>query len=254
MLKTLESAFGTGKLSHLRGRVFPRNEKPSRISLQSALLWSLLSVIIIAVSFRLDEPMSQLLTLGKTSAWIPMAQIASKTGEGWVVAVVGILCTLFLFWRRRFRGSEAAFLIGLAGLLTGATATILRSLLGRTRPTSGEVQGFYGVWHDSHFLVGKYEFGAFPSGHAATVIGVAAAAWLIDRRLGLLASVYALIVSWSRVALGCHHFSDIVAAGIVGIIGAQVILSRLGPGLHAIADLLRSKRGCSDASTHDGRG
>ena len=165
-----------------------------------------------------------------------MAPMKPPVGFGILIMKVSLL----LFLLHRFRASRLAFLVAGTGLLTGAAATIVRSLVGRTRPDSHELQGFYGIWHDSHWIIGKYEFGAFPSGHAATVIGLAAAAWLIDRRLGLLAAIYALVVSWSRLALGCHLFSDEIAAAIVGIYGAQLVSARLGPAVHSLGQSLQN--------------
>ena len=195
-------------------------------------LWVALSIFLLCFAFLIDGPVARLFTLQSSTFWKYLAVYSSKAGEGWVVAVAGAAASLTLFLLRRFAASRLVFLVASTGLLTGAAATILRSLLGRTRPSSHELQGFYGVWHDSHWIIGKYEFGAFPSGHAATVIGLATAAWLINRRFGTLAAFYALLVSWSRIALGCHHFSDAVAAGILGIYGAHIILARLGPTVH----------------------
>lgn len=198
----------------------------------AATLWLAFSMFLLCLAFLVDAPVARVFTLGSSNFWRQFAIWASKAGEGWVVGVAGIAGSLTLFLLRRFTASRRVFLVAFTGLITGAAATILRSLLGRTRPDSHEVQGFYGVWHDSHWIIGKYEFGAFPSGHVATVIGLAAAAWLIDRRFGALAAFYAVLVSWSRIALGCHHFSDAVASGILGIYGAQLILTRLGPSMH----------------------
>lgn len=191
--------------------------------------WVAVSSGLLGLAFVADGPVSRILTVGSSTFLKNLALCASKAGEGWVVAAFGAAVSLFLFWRRRFEGSRAVFLVSLSGLLTGGAATVIRSLVGRTRPTAHEVQGFYGVWHDSHWIIGQYDFGAFPSGHVATVIGLAAAAWLIDRRLGMLAALYAVLVTWSRIALGCHHFSDTVAAGILGLYGAHLVLARLGP-------------------------
>jgi membrane-associated phospholipid phosphatase len=239
MFESLESSFSASESCQLRPAVFPQPERGARISLQAVLLRISLGIAVLSLAFLLDGPVDRMLTVDKASGWTHLFKTISKTGEGWVVGVCGILATVVLFWMRRFKASTNTFLIALSGLLTGAMATILRSLLGRTRPTSHEIQGFYGVWHDSHWLIGKYEFGGFPSGHAATVIGVAAAAWLIDRRLGLLAWVYAFLVCWSRIALACHHFSDVIAAAIVGIVGAHLIISRMGPAIYSTADALR---------------
>jgi membrane-associated phospholipid phosphatase len=179
---------------------------------------------LLGVAFLLDQQVARIVILRSDNVWRLVAAYASKAGEGWVIAVAGVMLSLLLLWARRLEASRAVFIVALTGLFTGATATVLRSLVGRTRPGSKEVQGFYGVWHHGHWIIGRAEFGSFPSGHVATVIGLAMAAWLIDRRFGIVAAVYALLVTWSRIALGCHHFSDTVAAAIVGIYGAAVFL------------------------------
>jgi membrane-associated phospholipid phosphatase len=178
--------------------------------------------------------------LQSSTVWRSVDFYISKAGEGWVIALVGAICSVALFLAGRFQASRGIFLVAFTGLLTGAAATIIRSLLGRTRPDSHELQGFYGVWYDSHWIIGKYEFGAFPSGHAATVIGLAVAAWLLDRRFGAVASFYALLVCWSRIALGCHHFSDIVAAGILAVYGANLVLLKLGPPIYGVGQHLEA--------------
>jgi membrane-associated phospholipid phosphatase len=190
---------------------------------------------LLTLAFLMDGPVAKMLTLGSSTFWRPLAVYASKAGEGWVVAAVGATVSLALFLRHRFDASRMVFLVASTGLLTGTTATVMRSLLGRTRPTSNELQGFYGIWHDSHWIIGQYQFGAFPSGHAATVTGLATAAWLLDRRLGMLMGFYAVLVSWSRIALACHHFSDIVAAAILGVYGAYLVLLLLSPVVYLLA-------------------
>jgi len=202
------------------------------------IFWIVLSFGLLTLAFLVDGPVSGILTLESSNSLRHLAVYASKAGEGWVIAVVGATVSLVLFLRRRFDESRRVLLVWSTGLLTGAAATVIRSLLGRTRPTSHEPQGFYGVWHNSHWILGKYEFAAFPSGHAATVIGLAAAAWMIDRRFGWLAAMYAVLVCWSRIALACHHFSDTVAAGILGVYGAHLVLARLGPTIHSVGPKL----------------
>jgi membrane-associated phospholipid phosphatase len=181
--------------------------------------------MVLTLGFFMDGPVARMFTLPFSGFWRHAAGYASKAGEGWVIALIGAIASAALFLARRFQASRAVFVVALTGLLSGATATVIRSLLGRTRPSSHEIQGFYGVWHHAHWIFGRYEFGSFPSGHAATAIGLAAAAWLIDRKIGILAGCYALLVSWSRIALGCHHFSDVVAAAILGIYCAHLLIS-----------------------------
>jgi membrane-associated phospholipid phosphatase len=204
------------------------------------LLWSGLCLVLLVLAFLMDSSVDKLLRLQPSTRLSEFVGFASRAGEGWVVAVAGLAGSLWLLMRQRYRASQLVLQVATTSLLTGAAATILRSLLGRTRPSTHELQGFYGVWHDSQWIIGKYEFGAFPSGHAATVIGLAAAAWLIDRRLGVLAAVYAALVTWSRIALGCHHFSDTVAAAILGIYGAHLIFEPLGVRLRSAGHFLQN--------------
>jgi membrane-associated phospholipid phosphatase len=231
MLKVFERALNPCKPGD-SGTGTPRPPwSADKHQLQRVSVWMVLSLSVLALAFLLDGLVGRALTLQSSTSWRDLALYSSKAGEGWVIAVAGALGSLFLFLVRRFEASGKVFLVAVTGLLTGAAATIIRSLLGRTRPDSHALQGFYGVWYDSHWIIGKYEFGAFPSGHVATVVGLATAAWLIDRRVGMLAACYALLVTWSRIALGCHHFSDTIAAAIVGFYGAHLLLAWLGPGI-----------------------
>lgn len=240
MLKASERAMGPCKAGdELRVRPSRRIWEAGGDRSLRVLFWLVFSLALLFLAFATDDLVSKVLIL-KSSAFLKqLALWASKSGEGWVIACTGAAISLFLFLRHRFAASRIVFLVAGTGLLTGGAATIIRSLLGRTRPTAHELQGFYGVWHDSHWIIGQYEFGSFPSGHAATVIGIAAAAWLVDRRFGILAALYALLVSWSRIALGCHHFSDLVAAGILGIYGAHLVSVRLGPSVHFFGQVLQ---------------
>jgi len=193
------------------------------------LLWVFASSLLVAAAVLLDAPMAHVVNIHSNPFLQNFAHFVSHLGEGWVVAVVGVLCSAFLLLVRRTQAARIVFLVAAIGLITGATATVLRSIIGRTRPNAHTAQGVYGIRHDSHWIIGKSEFGSFPSGHAATVAGLAAAAWMFNRRFGLVASGYAALVSWSRLAQGVHHFSDIVAACILGVVGAHIIVTRARP-------------------------
>lgn len=195
------------------------------------------SFLLIGTSVLLDGAVAQVLDVQSDPFLRNFAHFVSRLGEGWVVAVAGILCSAGLSLAGRANAARIVFLVAAVGLLTGATATALRSVIGRTRPNAHVVQGVYGIRYDSHWIIGRSEFGSFPSGHAATVVGLAAAAWMLNRRFGLAAGAYALLVSWSRIAQGVHHFSDIVAACILGIVGAPFLLARAGPWLKVVEQL-----------------
>ncbi|MEV8569096.1 phosphatase PAP2 family protein [Streptomyces sp. NPDC051322] len=57
---------------------------------------------------------------------------------------------------------------------------------------------------------------AFPSNHTTVAAAVAAALFLVDRRLSALAAVFTLLMAASRVYVGAHYPHDVLAALVVG--------------------------------------
>ena len=62
---------------------------------------------------------------------------------------------------------------------------------------------------------------SFPSDHAVMAGAVAAGLWLVDRRLGIAASIAALLMAFARVYVAAHYPHDVVA-GLA--FGALVVL------------------------------
>ncbi len=155
-----------------------------------------------------------------------------------MLAVAGLFGAVAFAFRRRAVLVKAVLVVTFATLLTGAAATLLRCLIGRTRPHAHVPQGIYGIWHQGHCVFGMYDFASCPSGHAATAFALVAALWLANWRAGLAAIPYAALVCWSRVAQGSHHFSDVVAGACVGVFGAVFFARRLGPILSAAGQAL----------------
>ena len=196
-------------------------------SRRNRLLWLLGGVALVALAWPFDNRVDTALDVTNQPYWHNVAWWCSKIGEGWVVGAAGILLAIFFLLVNRPRVAANIFFIALVSELTGLAALILRVLSGRTRPSNHDVPpGFYGVWHDGHWIIGQFKFSAFPSGHAASAVGLAAAAWLIHRGWGAVAAVYALAVMWSRLALQCHHLSDVVASAVLAI-PLALLLKRL---------------------------
>jgi membrane-associated phospholipid phosphatase len=195
------------------------------------LLWLLAGAAAIALAWPLDNSVDTALDVGGNPSLHQFAHWCSKLGEGWVPALAGIFLTILFVLLHRPAVAAKFFFVLLTCEFTGLVAIIVRVFAGRTRPGSGVPQGFYGFWHDGHWIAGRYEFSAFPSGHAATVVGLAAAAWMVHRGWGAAAAVYALAVMWSRIALQAHHLSDVVASVVLAIplamLSKKVLLQRL---------------------------
>ncbi len=183
------------------------------------LYWLLAGMGAVALAWPLDNRIDAVWAVdaAKQPALHQFAWWCSKLGEGWAPAAAGILLAGVFVLLSRPGVAARIFFVMLTCELTGLAGLVLRILFGRTRPLAHTAQGFYGVWHDGHWIIGKYEFSAFPSGHAATAVGLAAAAWLVHRGWGAVAAIYELAVMWSRIALQCHHLSDVVASTTLAI-------------------------------------
>ncbi|HLX71272.1 MAG TPA: phosphatase PAP2 family protein, partial [Verrucomicrobiae bacterium] len=116
-----------------------------------------------------------------------------------------------------------ALAMGISCGICGTTATVIRAVTGRTRPSAHVAQGWYGAFHNSHWLIGNHDFNSFPSGHVGAVVGFAVPLLLGTRRGRFPAVALSLAVAWSRLFLRCHHFSDVVVAAIIGVIGGIFI-------------------------------
>lgn len=193
-------------------------------------LWLLAGVVIVGWSFLLDNRVDAALVVTGDPSWKEFAAWCSKIGEGWVIAVVGVFLAAAYLLMNRPQLAARIFLVTLISELAGLAVVVLRLLFGRARPNNHDVPpGFYGLWHDGHWIAGQFKFSSFPSGHAATAVGLVAAAWLLHRGWGALLAVYAVAVMWSRIALECHHLSDVLASTVLAIALALWLKPRLLP-------------------------
>jgi len=130
--------------------------------------------------------------------------LASKAGDGWLWSAVGVI--LFFFGgAARFDALTAGFeALGVAQV----TFFVLKRLISRERPCTIEPH----CWSE---LLPPDRF-SFPSGHSITAFAIAFALGLYYPSIlfGLL--ICAASVAASRVILGLHYLSDVVAGFVIG--------------------------------------
>jgi membrane-associated phospholipid phosphatase len=200
----------------------------SRTHLSKSSNWPLLIVtgflvvLTVALGFLADGWVALQLTEWRSPDVQRIAAGVSRLSDWpWLVSAL-VLSTWVFHCARRARPRQICAAMTLAAVLSGVTATTVRSLSGRTRPGSPAQQGFYGPIHEGRLLIGKHEYNSFPSGHTATAAGAGAALLFVGWRLGSLGMLFAGLVAWSRLILNCHHFSDVLVAILLGIAGAGV--------------------------------
>jgi len=136
----------------------------------------------------------------------PLARAMTRLGNGWLYP----LAALFLIGSMRCLAAAAASIAA-----AFAIYPLLKRSIARNRPSLQLAGAPRPLDHYS-----------FPSGHAMT-----AAAFGVPILFAAPASVSPLViagcvlVSWSRMALGHHYLSDIVAGTLVGAVIAAFVAS-----------------------------
>ncbi len=130
------------------------------------------------------------------------------------------------FWRRR-RPLVWRALLGMASavaLTDSVGARLLKPWFGRVRPNHALPPEAVNV------LEQAANVGSMPSLHAANAFAVATAVTLLDRRLAPVVYPLAALVALSRVVLGVHWPTDVLAGAAYGSLmaGAATWLVRRG--------------------------
>ena len=119
------------------------------------------------------------------------------------------LMALYAWWSARARSDRAAMAaaawLGISTVIAIACGLGLKQVFQESRPCLAihvaTVQACPGATDYS-----------FPSDHTTVAVALAAGIWLLDRRLGAVAAVLALLEGFSRVYLGQHYPHDVAAA------------------------------------------
>lgn len=196
---------------------------PLRQAAPLALTLVLFLLLAAAVELRLfvavDASIGEALRLAQGSPLSRATMTFSLLGQGWALAVTAAVAVLIALGARRV---PAALCIGLSAAGAGLANTGLKLLLSRPRPELGLT------------VASGY---SFPSGHAMgaaavyLAIGLALARqWPAKRRVWLSGAV-ALILAMglSRLALGVHFASDVLAGWLLGAGWAVWLDQRCSP-------------------------
>lgn len=131
--------------------------------------------------------------------------------SGWFWILLGLL---LLFWKKTRRAGAAA--LGAMGIGALLTNIILKNLIGRTRP--------YEVVNGLILLVEKQHDFSFPSGHACASFAAASALYrFLPGKWGVPWIVLAVLIAVSRLYVGVHYPTDVLAGAAVGIFSAWLI-------------------------------
>ncbi len=181
----------------------------------SVLLLLVLAVIAIKVSEDVvrgesgpvDELVLPFIHTNVPAALIGFFEAATLTGSVYVLFPLSTaIVVALLFARRRFE----ALLLAVSVVSGEIVVYVLKAFVGRTRPALWETEWYWGS--------------SFPSGHTLVVAAFATAAAIVVTRIWpgmrifamLIAAVWVFSVAISRLVLGVHWPTDVLAAACIG--------------------------------------
>jgi membrane-associated phospholipid phosphatase len=168
----------------------------------------------------IDEPAAHWLA-GHRELWLTTAlKGITLLGNSPTVAIVAVLVTAFVVWRSGTWLPAVLGLIGAGGI--GLVIVTAKTVVGRRRPAS------------PFALITEDGF-SFPSGHATGTAAVALlCAWMLSR--WAIASWPGRVAAWSiaigvtgavgfsRIYLGVHYVSDVLAGWLLGAAWAGTVM------------------------------
>ena len=180
------------------------------------LIAIVLGVLVVTLAFSIDASVH---AWQKKHVWknITVLRRNVTRATDWPAhVVVGLSFAALAWWRGSQKWTRVVLAMVAAGALAGTSAYALKVATGRVRP-SVKIEK---VWGKQSL---KQNYQAFPSGHSAVTAGFFAVLFFVNWRVGLLCLPIPLFVAFSRVFLGAHYLSDVVAGMVLGILSAMLI-------------------------------
>lgn len=182
-----------------------------------------LVLCVVAGSFAFDGVAREWIALHQTPRAVAMMRAVSRYGDWPSHIILGALLAAIAYAKRHKQWVRIFVAMMIACALAGAAAQVVKVSLGRARPTVRADVG----WNGPRF---EAKYNAFPSGHTASstaFFGVLAfAAW----RIGTPFLAVPLLIAFSRMYVGAHYLSDVVAAAILGLLTAWYVARLLRQG------------------------
>jgi len=146
--------------------------------------------------------------LADTTTWANgFMEFYAKAG----VALFALLLVVgFLLGRQRHDHRAMALSVWAGG------APLIALLIGQTIGRSVDRARPYNSLDNVHLLLSRTADFSFPSDHATMAGAVAVGLLLVDRRLGIVSGLAALLMAFARVYVGAHYPVDVLAGLVLG--------------------------------------
>jgi undecaprenyl-diphosphatase len=175
-----------------------KNRKVKKIS---KFILAIIAPIIIGLSFLLDNIIIKLTNVIQQPAIFTFFYIITLLGETYIFALISVILIAILLLNRR---PIIAFLLTLG--LSGIIAWLLKIIIQKPRP--------FETLNISSTIATN--FSSFPSGHTMMFFAIIPTMSKKFPKVKILFWTIATLVGISRIYLGVHYFSDVIAGAIFG--------------------------------------
>jgi membrane-associated phospholipid phosphatase len=223
-----------------------------RLGRQTLLMTGIVGAVIVVLMVGLDAwEISQMPPRGTPGLW-PVRILTDFGKDAYVLWFLAGMLLVVALVGAAMRGTARARWLGfglrvqfvfcavLAPLLAGE---VIKWVAGRGRPfVDGSANPF-----DFVPFAGTEAHASLPSAHAITAFALAFAVAAVWPRARGVMIVYAVAIALSRLVLLAHHPSDVVAGGLIGVVGAMAARCwfaerRLGFAIHRNGEIVPFRR------------
>lgn len=147
----------------------------------------------------------------KNNVFDILLPLITRLSEDFVIIVIGFL--FFIFGKKKEKRISLLILIAL--FLSRVSVIAIKHLTHRPRPN---------LVYEHVNLIGKPVFSSFPSGHTTLATAICIVLCLKYKKLSPIFIALAILVGLSRLYVGQHYPTDVIAGFILGSIVATAVL------------------------------
>jgi membrane-associated phospholipid phosphatase len=183
-------------------------------------IWALgilIGVVLVYAAFQGDASVSQWQQAHRWRHQQELNRAITRVTDWPVHVTAGLVLAGIAWWRGKKRWAVVFLAMVAAAALAGTAAYGVKVAVGRPRPAvkmerlADRADSF------------RPNYQAFPSGHSAASAAFFGVLFFVCWRLGLAFFPIPMLVGGSRIFLGAHYLSDVIAGLVLGVFCAALV-------------------------------